>query len=74
MKLLVSRLHQKLRKRKKVGLAKFYCLIIRVLSDGTDNAAEKNFINFLEEYKKCSWDLNNPLLKRYLDTPWDRAS
>ena len=47
-------------------------LIIRVISDGADNAAEKNFINFLEKYKKCSWDLINALLKRYLDAPWDK--
>ena len=49
-------------------------LIIRVISDGADNAAEKNFIDFLEKYKKCSWDLINALLKRYLDAPWDKAS
>ena len=49
-------------------------LIIRVISDGADNAAEKNFINFLEKYKKCSWDLINALLKRYLDAPWDKAA
>ena len=49
-------------------------LIIRVISDGADNAAEKNFINFLEKYKKCSWDLINALLKRYLEAPWDKAA
>ena len=49
-------------------------LIIRVISDGADNTAEKNFINFLEKYKKCSWDLINALLKRYLDAPWDKSA
>ena len=47
-------------------------LIIRVISDGADNSAEKNFIDFLEKYKKYSWDLINVLLKRYLEAPWEK--
>ena len=49
-------------------------LIIRVISDGADNSAQKNFIEFLEKYEKCSWDLINALLKRYLDAPWEEES
>ena len=49
-------------------------LVIRVISDGADNSAQKNFIDFLEKYKKCSWDLINALLKRYLDAPWDKEA
>ena len=49
-------------------------LVIRVISDGADNSAEQTFIDFLEKYKKCSWDLINALLKRCIDAPWDKEA
>ncbi len=49
-------------------------LVIRVISDGADNSAEKTFIDFLEKYKNCSWDLIKALLKRCLDAPWDNQA
>ena len=47
-------------------------LIIRVISDGADESADQNFIDFLEKYKNCSWYLIKALLKRCLDAPWDK--
>ena len=47
-------------------------LVIRVISDGADESADQNFIDFLEKYKNCSWYLIKALLKRCLDAPWDK--
>ena len=49
-------------------------LVIRVISDGADNAAEQTFIDFIEKYKNCSWDLINALLKRFIEAPWPKKT
>ena len=40
-------------------------ILLRVVSDGANNTAEKNFTEFLEEYRSVSWHLVELLLNNY---------
>ena len=44
-------------------------LIIRVISDSSDNSAAQNFSEFLKEYEKESWQLIDLLLKNFKNIP-----